>query len=175
MKAAAERSRRRHRLSRCRNLSPGAFGGAILLLVSLIAGCARDLPTEIVGAAQFQVSAADAYEAARAQQLNALMACRDAAIAAGKPIPAQTPEGSLGDVCSGVGAPLPYGFGFLRTFGDSVGRLKSAIEAAQAVAEAGASSDPAVVEDAKKRMAAALAATIQGAAAAKVAVPAPKK
>lgn len=137
-----------------------ARGAALLLVVVLIAGCGGGVNADIKAASQFQISAQTAYETAKADELKAIGVCRDAAIAAGAPLPKGLSHAEVEARCVAVKAPLPYSLDFLDGLQKGVDGLYDAVQAAVAVQDT-ANSDPAAASAARSKMIAALAALLK--------------
>lgn len=135
------------------------WAGAIVCLL-LATGCGGGFAADIKAASQFQISAQSAYEAAKAADLSALMRCRDAALAAGAPLPPGLPHATLESRCVGVGAPLPYPLGFLDGLQVGVDGLYDAIQGASAALDL-SSQDPAAASAARVKLVGAVSALLK--------------
>ncbi len=114
--------------------------GAGLFLLFLLSGCGSDPAANarrwIVTANDLQDTAAKAYDQAKVDELAAGKLCRQAATAAGKPLPApDSPEAA--PFCASLGAPLPYDPARLPGLAGPINAAYEAVRAADALRLAG--------------------------------------
>ena len=135
-------------------------GLGLVLAVALLASCGGGINADIKAASQFQISAQAAYETAKAGEMKAIGVCRDAAIAAGTPVPKGPSHADVEARCVAVKAPLPYPIDFLEGLQKGVDCLYDAIQAAVAV-QGTANTDTAAASAARSKMIGALAALLK--------------